>query len=212
MKRLWNQKRIGTLLALVVGIFAAFHFAVPVSAGEEIAASNLILGSITLKENSSYVSEEYAGVINLNVKNTDIVCASIDSQNRVVITAVGSGSTTVSYWCRHSVSEGWVNTIVPVTVSGQSSSAATVNADEAGVVFAQQNVNVGRGASYTANDIKVNGISTGAANLLWVSSSDAVASVNKTTGEIQGVSAGTATVYAIDPNTKYCGYLNVTVS
>ncbi|MBE6830564.1 MAG: hypothetical protein E7519_10175, partial [Ruminococcaceae bacterium] len=186
MKRLWDRKRIVTLLALAVGIFSVWQLAVPVSADEETAASNLTLGSVTLKENSSYVSDEYAGAINLSVKDTNIACASIDSQNRVIITAVGSGSTTVSYWCRHSVSEGWVNTTVPVTVSGQSSSAATVSANEAGVVFTQQDVSVGRGASYTASDIKVNGFATSAANLLWISSSDAIASVNKTTGEIEG--------------------------
>jgi hypothetical protein len=37
-------------------------------------------------------------------------------------------------------------------------------------------------------------------------------SADKTTGLIPGVSAGTAAVYAIDPETKCCGTLTVQVS
>lgn len=183
-----------------------------VSASTDSTASNINLAGVTLAQNSSYVSDDYFGVIHLNVADSSIACASIDGKNHVVVTAVGTGSTTVSFWYKKTSDDGWVSATLPVKVSGQSAAGTTVSSYEAGVVFAPSDIGLSKGAEYIADHISINGMAVKACDLLWVSSSDSVATVDKTSGKITGIAAGTATVYAIDPATKCCGALSVKVS
>lgn len=196
--------------ALLISVGAAGPAAAFASA--ESAESSVTLPAVSLAEHSSYVTDEYAGVLHLEVSDSSVVRASADGENRVVVTAVGTGSATVAYWCKQSAAAGWTAATLPVTVAGRSDSAASLRAADAGVVFSSGEVSLAQGGVFTAAGIRVNGVPADASSLLWVSSSDAVAEVEKSTGKITGKSAGTAAVYAIDPATRTCGFLSVTVS
>ncbi len=213
MNRTRIAKRPSAYLLAVIAVAAAFAVwaAVPASASTETAVSSLTAAKVTIPANSSYVTDSYFGVVNLTVGNNAVAYASLDSQNHVVITAVGQGSTSVSYLYRQSAGDSWYGMTVPVEVSGSASSAASLSRGTQGIEFPQASVAVAKGNSTTVTGMKINGFSVNAGDFLWVSSDESVASVGSKTGEIQGVSSGTATVYAIDPATKICNSITVTV-
>lgn len=201
------------MFSILIPVCTAWFANDPASASLESAPSSINLSEVTLPQNSSYVTEGYdGGVLHVDTSDSSVACASADSQNRVVVTAVSTGSTTVTFWYRRSVSGNWVSAVLPVKVSAETSSSATLSPSDTGIVFSQSTIQINRGSSYTPEKIKINGSVRNASGFLWVSSSDAVASADKTTGLISGVSAGTAAVYAIDPETKCCGALTVQVS
>jgi uncharacterized protein YjdB len=170
------------------------------------------LPNVSLAANTSFVSDDYFGVLHLNVNDDTVVCASIDSLNRVVVTAVSPGETTVSFWYKKAASDDWVSAVLPITVSGTSSVAQTIGINAVGLVLPQQTASMSVGSSYLMNGITINGASADASALLWVSSSDSVAAVEHNTGKIRAVSAGAAKIYAIDPATDGCASLLVTVN
>ncbi|HAH79140.1 MAG TPA: hypothetical protein DEB16_01735 [Ruminococcaceae bacterium] len=209
-----KRRRIGIALSLFVsGLIAAGTVgSAGTFASAESAESSVTLPAVTLAENSSYVTDSYSGVLHISVSDGSVVRASADGKNRVVVTGVGAGRATVAYWYRQSDSAGWVAASLPVSVSGAAGGSAAAGTADAGVVLPQKEVGLVPGGVYTAEGIRVNGVSRDARSFLWVSSSDAVAEVEKSTGKITAVSAGTATVYAVDPASKSCGFLSVTVS
>lgn len=178
----------------------------------ESAVSTTNLPSVTLAANTSYLSDTYFGVLHLSVGDDTVACASIDSKNRVVVTAVSPGETTVSFWYKTAAADNWVSVILPVTVSGTSSVAQTINTRSVGLVFPQQSVSMTAGSDYTMSGITLNGASVNATNLLWVSSSSSVARVDLNTGKIYAVAAGSVKIYAIDPTTNSCASVTVSIS
>lgn len=178
----------------------------------ESAVSTLNLPGVSMAANSSYVSDAYFGVLHLNVDDDTVACASIDSQNRVVVTAVSPGETAVSFWYKKGATDDWVSAVLPVTVSGTSSVAQTVMIGAVGLVFPQQTTSMSAGSSYTMDGITLNGTSVNASTLLWISSSDSIVTVDRDTGKIRAVAAGTAKIYAIDPTTNSCAGETVIVS
>lgn len=197
--------------ALTAAVFAQLP-AVPARASEEEAAASYTLPETTLKEHSSYTTESYFGVRNLAVADQSVAYASIDSKSRVVITAVGSGSTTVTYWYRATANGGWISQTVPIRVSGKSDTSASLNLSSAGIVFPVESVTMTKGRTYSMTNLKLNGDAADAAKLLWVSSDDSVVTVGQKTGVLTAAAAGTATLFAIDPFTRACAGITVTVS
>lgn len=184
---------------LVVFTFSIAMLANAATAGET-SVSSVSLGALVLSQNSSYVSGDYFGIMKVSSDNTAVAAASADSLGRVVITAVGAGTTDVHYWFRTSESGGWTSATVPVTVPG----TAAQNSEDGvgGLAFAGSSVSLPKGSGYTVTDITLNGKKVEASSLLWVSSSSAVAKVEADTGKITAVASGTTVVYAIDPRDK----------
>jgi uncharacterized protein YjdB len=213
MNRIRFAKRPSVFLLAAAAVAAAFTVwaAVPASASTETAVSSMTASKVTIPANSSYVTDSYFGVVNLTVGNNSVAYASLDSQNHVVITAVGQGSTSVSFLYRQSAGDSWYGMTIPITVSGSASSAASLSRGTQGIEFPQASVAVAKGNSTTVTGMKINGFAVSSNELLWVSSDELVADVGNKTGEIRGVSGGTATVYAIDPTTKICNSVTVTV-
>lgn len=215
MKRIRPLKKWIPLLAKVLAAAVAVTAWTVTSASAttpESAASTVNLQGVTLAANTSYISDEYFGVLHLNVGDDTVACASIDSKNRVVVTAVGPGATTVSFWYKKTVEGNWVSAVLPVTVSGTASVAKTVTSREVGLVFPQQSINMSPGSNYTVSGITLNGSAVEASTLLWMSSSDSVATVDRSSGKIHAASAGSATIYAIDSLTDSCASVTVVVS
>ncbi len=204
----------GIILSLIVFCLLAVGAAGSSAAfaSSEIAESSITLPTVSLAENSSYMTEDYTGVLHLDVSDSSVVRASTDGKGRVIITAVGTGSTTVSYWYRQSDGASWTAATLPVKVSGKSDQPYTIGKSDTGIVFPLKEISLTPDQTYTPDGMKVNGISKGAGTFLWVSSSDEVAEVEKKTGKITAVSSGSTTVYAIDPITKSCASILVTVS
>lgn len=206
-----GKKSLVFVLILAVSAVGLGWHAVSAFASTDTAASSVSLNSVTIQENSSYVTGSYAGVQHLSVGNSSVACASSDSVGRVVVTGIASGSTTVSFWYKTTWSSDWVSASLPVTVSGVSTTTTAVDASSVGIIFSQGTATVSVGSTYTPTGIKVNGASEDASGLLWVTNSDSVISVDGKTGKITALAAGTATVYAVDPATKMCATLAVTV-
>ncbi|HBC27727.1 MAG TPA: hypothetical protein DC013_09975 [Ruminococcaceae bacterium] len=209
MKKIGSKWKWMPVLLAVVALLSS----VPATALTETASASHTLPRATIPEHTSYVSDIYAGVVHLKADDEAVAVASVDGQNRVVVTAVGKGSTTVSYWYQNSAGAGWVSASLPVTVSGESQSGASVSAASIGITFTQGTaVHMTPGASSTVSGIKKSGSPIRADQLLWVSSSDSVVKVNSRTGEMTGVGKGTATVFAVDPTDQLCTGVTVTVA
>lgn len=205
-----GKKALAFAMILAVSAVGLGWHSVGASASTDAPVSNVALSAITLRANSSYVTDAYAGVQHMNVADSSVACASEDSMGRVVVTGIASGKTTVSFWYK-SASSDWISAALPVTVSGVTETPTAVNASSAGIVFAESTATVSAGTSYTPTGIKVNGAPVDASALLWVSGPDSVVSVSKQSGKITAVAAGTATVYAVDPETKACAALTINV-
>ncbi|WP_283606612.1 hypothetical protein [Faecalispora anaeroviscerum] len=185
----------------------------PALANSEQASAVKTLARVTLPENTSYISDIYSGILRLKSDDETIAVASIDSQNRVVISAISEGDTTVSYWYQTSVESGWISVSVPITVSGQSQTSASIDASKIGLTFTSTvPLSIQKGMTSSVAGIQKNGISIAANTLLWVSSNEAVAQVTSNTGEIIAVGQGTAIIYAVDPTDKYCASIGVQVT
>ena len=201
------------LLCLAGAILLAAGISSPALASSEQASAVKTLARVTLPENTSYVSDVYSGILNLETGDQSIAVASIDSQNRVVISAISEGETAVSYWYQTSVESGWISVSVPITVSGQSQGSTSIDASKIGLTFASTvPISIQKGMTSTVSGIQKNGISVAANTLLWVSSNEAVAQVTSNPGEIIAVAPGTATIYAVDPTDKYCASVGVLVT
>ena len=207
------KKAVFLPAAAAVAVLAAAMWPVSSVSASSDAVAGAPLPAVTLAQNSSYVSNKYFGLLHVEAGDSAVACASADTQNRLVVTGVGTGSTTVTFWYKNTATDGWVSALMPVTVTRETSSqTASVVAGSYGIIFPQASPRISVGATYLPADVKLNGYSVDDAGLLWVSSNDAVAAVNKTTGQVTGAGAGTAVVYAVDPATKLCGSYSVTVS
>lgn len=205
------KKRKMSFALIIVLVIMACSFAVFANAAtaEESRISSVSLGALTLAQHSSYVSDPYFGVINVNVENKSVAAASSDTLGHVVITAIGAGTTNVNYWFRTSESGSWISATVPITVPG--TPAQNSDSGSGGLAFSQSSLSLPKGGSCTATGITLNGKEVEAADLLWVASSGTVVSVEANTGKITASGAGTAVVYAIDPATKAAAAMSVTV-
>ena len=197
---------------IVTFVIATWAVTTAFATTTESAVSTVNLSNVMLAANTSYISDSYFGVLHLSVADDTVACASIDSKNHVVVTAVSAGSTTVSFWYKKSANDNWVSTMMPVTVSGTSGVAKTISVNQVGLVFPQQSVSMDVGSDDTMSGITLNGASVNASTLLWISSSDSVATVDRDSGKIHAVASGTATVYAIVPHSNCCASVTVFVS
>ena len=197
--------------ALTVSLSAEL-LAVPAFASEEEAAAVSTLPGVTLQENSSYYTDSYFGVLNVSVDDNSVAYASADSKNRVIVTAVGTGSTKVRFQYRTSAAGDWIGTVLPLTVSGEADAARSLSLSQAGIAFPIESVSLSKGQSYSFSNLKLNGDPVEASALLWLSSDDSVVSVGQKTGELSALSAGTATLFAVDPKTGSCSGIPVAVS
>lgn len=219
MSRFLSKKKLMPLLAVailisVIMVWCAVSAFATTASTEETASASVTLAGITMSENSSFSSDEYFGVIHLIVGDTSVVTASVDSENHVVITAVGSGSTTVKYWYKASSSDGWTSAAMNVKV--QSLTGTSPNADTSpvntGICFPQSRYSLAQSETSLITGIIENGQPVSADKLLWVSSSNSVVTVESTTGKITAAGNGTATLYALDPVTKICNGVAVQVN
>ena len=206
-----GKKALAFVMILAISAVGLGWHAVGASASTDAPVSNVALSAVTFRANSSYVTNSYAGVQHLTVADSSVACASEDSMGRIVVTGIASGKTTVSFWYQSAVSSDWVSAALPVTVSGVADTPTAVDASSAGIAFSESTATVSAGTSYTPAGIQVNGTPVDASDLLWVSGSDRVVSVDKQSGKITAVAAGSATVFAVDPKTKACAALTVTV-
>jgi hypothetical protein len=210
MKKIRSYVLIPLMTVLLIGLSTAFTAN---ASAEETSTSSVTLNTVTLAQHSSYVSDKYFGVINVGVADTGIAAASSDSEGHVIVTAVGSGTTRVLYWYRSDALSGWTRATLPVTVSGTAAvdSTATGGTVITGLVLPQTSVSLKIGGDYTASGVTLNGSSVNTTSLLWVSSSNPVATVDSATGKITAAGAGTAVIYALDPTTKSVAGINVSV-
>lgn len=202
--------RAAAFIPVFALLLAVFSSAATADAAEESSTSSVTMNPVTLVQHSSYESNLYFGVIHVESADSTIATATSDSMGHVVITGISSGATRIHYWFRSDAAAGWTQATVPVTVSG-TASATSETAQTGGLVFSQTGVTLVKGGDYTASGILLNGKSVDAGSLLWVSSSDTVASVDPGTGKITAVGLGTAVIYAIDPATKCAAGINLTV-
>ncbi len=207
MKRFKSIVLAPIVAILLVG-FSVGAFA-DTSVGDESYVSFSTLNTVTLPEHSSYVSDQYFGVINVAVVDGSVATATSDSQGHVVITGVSSGSTTVTYWYKTLATDDWKKVKIPVTVSN-SVSKATLSAT-AGLVFPETSVSLSESSTYTATGIMNNGAAVEASSLLWVTPTNSVISVDASTGNVTAVSPGTAQLYAFDPKTNNAASITITV-
>ncbi|WP_164919093.1 MULTISPECIES: pilus assembly protein N-terminal domain-containing protein [Acutalibacteraceae] len=208
------RKFIPLAVSALTAVFVIGTWAVMTASATtaESAVSTVNLPGVSLAANSSYLSDTYFGVLHLGVGDDTVACASIDSKNRVVVTAVSPGETTVSFWYKKGATDDWVSAVLPISVSGTSSVAHTITSSAVGLVFPQQTASMNAGSDYTISGIALNGVTVNAATLLWISSSDSIATVDRDTGKIHAVAAGTVRIYAIDPTTNSCASETVVVS
>ena len=210
MKKFRTAVLIPIIALLLVG-FSAAVFADTTSDAvgtEESYTSTVTLNAVTLPKHSSYVSDAYFGVINVTVGNEAIAAATSDTQGHVVITAVDTGSTTVTFWFKALATDNWKLAKVPITVSD---TAAKVTTTTAGLVFPKISDSVVKNSTYTVTDIVLNGLPVDAKDLLWVSSDNSIFTVESSTGTVTGVSEGTAVLYGIDPKTNAATNITITV-
>lgn len=201
------------LFCVAGAILLAAGISSPALADVEQASSTQALARVTLQENTSYISDTYSGVLRLKSGDETVATASVDSQNRVVISAITTGSTTVSYWYQTSVESGWVSLTIPITVSGQSQASASIDASKIGLTFTSTvPISIQMGMTTHISGAKINGVSVDSNQLLWVSSNEAVAQVTSNTGEVIASGKGTATIYAVDPTNQYCAGIGVQVT
>ena len=215
MKKVSALRRPSVLLFFVTAallLTGAAWFSASAFATAEQAGSSVTLAGVTLPQNNSYVTDGYFGVIHLESGDTSVACASLDSENRVVITAVGTGSTKITFWYKRTSSEDWTSATLPFTVSGKSDVSTSVTQAGLGIFFPQSTVSLKKGQQDTIGGITENGYSVAANSLLWVTSSDSVLSVDTKTGKITAVGTGTAVLYALDPQTKNVASVTVQVS
>ncbi|HEX3040102.1 MAG TPA: hypothetical protein VHP54_07390 [Caproiciproducens sp.] len=191
------------LVGFSVGAFAE------TSVGNDDYVSFSTLNTIILPEHSSYVSDQYFGVINVVVVDASVATATSDSQGHVVITGVGSGSTTVTYWYKALATDDWKKVKVPITVSSTATKVTTSSAS--GLVFPETAASIVTGNTYTVTGITNNGTSVDASGLLWVTPTNSVISVDASTGQVTAVSTGTAQLYAFDPKTNNAASITLTV-
>jgi hypothetical protein len=177
--------------------------------GQETYTSFSTLSTVTLPEHTSYVSDEYFGVINVSVDNDSVVAATADTQGHVVMTGVSSGNTTVYYWYKTLATDSWKKAKVPVVVSASATKVTT--AATTGLVFPQTSTDVVTGSEYTVTGITNNGAPVDASSLLWVTPSNSCITVDASTGKVNAVSTGTATLYAFDPKTNNSATITITV-
>jgi hypothetical protein len=200
------------VLALIVAIllvgFSVGAFA-DTSVGNDDYVSFSTLNTIILPEHSSYVSDQYFGVINVVVVDASVATATSDSQGHVVITGVGSGSTTVTYWYKALATDDWKKAKVPITVSSTATKVTTSSAS--GLVFPETAASIVTGNTYTVTGITNNGTSVDASDLLWVTPTNSVISVDASTGQVTAISTGTAQLYAFDPKTNNAASITITV-
>jgi hypothetical protein len=209
MKKFKTAVMIPIIALLLVGFSAAAFADTTATGTEDSYTSTVTLNTVTLPEHTSYVSDEYFGVINVSVNNENVVAATMDTQGHVVMTAVSPGSTIVYYWFKTLASDQWVRAKVPITVSDTATKVTT--SASTGLVFPETSVSVANTSEYTVTGIMLNGVSVDAKNLLWVSSNSAVVSVEASTGKATAVNAGTAALYAIDPKTSAVTNISLTV-
>lgn len=209
----WTPLKKFFALAAAAGACSVLWASSALAATGENVAAGATMNRVTMAANSSYMTDSYAGVLHLSVSDGGVACASVDSRNRIVVTGISEGSANVSFWYRTDVSSNWVSTILPVTVSGRANGAAsTVTPAELGLIFPMSSLSLYQGGTATVKGIEVNGAERTAGQLLWVSSSDSYVTADKDTGLLTAVAPGSATVYAIDPATKSCASIVVTVS
>lgn len=199
------------LTAALTGGFAVPASATTDSTGERASAS-VSLAPVSLYENTSYVTDKYFGVIHLIVGDDSVVAASLDSENHVVITGIGPGSTTVRFWYQSTASGGCTSAALSVTVGNEAAAPSGSSSGTAGICFSQSNLSVPVNGDAQMSGITEDGKAAAASRLLWVSSNPAVVSVESTSGLIKGVAYGTATIYALDPATKNCNGFTVQVT
>ncbi|MFU0832358.1 MAG: BIG2 domain-containing protein [Oscillospiraceae bacterium] len=210
----FTKKTMRLTVAMMLTVFAlgARTAVAAFAATEDSAIATENFPNVTLAANTSYISDSYFGILNLSVDDNSVAYATVDSENRVVITATGEGAATVQFWYKETSTDEWVAAVVPITVSGTSDTAQTVTASQIGLVFPQQSISMNVGANHTISGITLNGTVINSETLLWISSSDSVATVDRDSGEIHAVSEGTTKVYAVDPVTNSCASVTVIVN
>ena len=196
---------------LIAFVLAVWTVVTASAATTDSAASTVNFSAVTLAANTSYVSDSYFGILNLSVDDDSVAYATVDSKNHVVVTALGEGETTVTFWYKNTATDDWVSAVVPITVSGVSETAQTVTAHQVGLVLPQQSVSMTVGSEDTISGITLNGTSVNAATLLWISSSDSIVTVDRDSGELHAIASGTAKVYAVEPVTNSCASVTVIV-
>lgn len=166
---------------------------------------------VNLAEHTSYMTETYINVTHLKSADKLVATATVDDQGRVIITAVGSGNTTVSFWYKYSyfaAGDDWTLVTIPVSVSG---TAATTSANLDGLIFPKVNISLLPDQQDTIDGITLNGNHIDASELLWFTPENNVITVDSATGVIQAFGYGTASLYAVTKDGQYAGCITVTV-
>jgi len=208
--------RIAVLIPILALIFVSFSVAAFADTDSTATVgttddytSSITLNSVTLPAHTSYVSDEYFGVIHVSVRDENVVAATMDTQGHVVMTAVGPGTTTVYFWFKTLATDSWTLARVPITVSDTATKVTTTA--YTGLVFSETSASMAQNSEYTATGIMVNGLPVEATSLLWVASPSSVITVDAGTGKVTAVGTGTAVLYAIDPKTNSTSSISITV-
>lgn len=183
---------------------------------KETYATTERVGQVTLNEHTSYRTDYYGNIIHLESADKTVAVASADSEGCVLITAVGAGSTTVTFWYKYGyydADDDWTRVTVPVQVSGKSGGLAAnaSSSEEEGLYFPLTSVTLEAGSEKTLEGILLNGSEIAASNLLWLTTADSVLSVGRDTGAITARQAGEGLLYALTPDGRYVNCLLITV-
>lgn len=214
-----NKKKtaVSVLTAVLIAILSAMTLVCAdyVGAGGESYSWTNELSRIELAEHTSYVTDMYENVIHVQVSDKNVVSASSDSDGRVVITAIGSGTATVSFWYKlsyYAADDSWTRVIIPVTVSGKSISSRAETLLDTGIQFESGALTLSPGEEGTIANIKVNGNDTDSAELYWITSNSLVIRIDSATGQYEALQTGTAVIYAVTADGRFSSCITVSVN
>lgn len=170
--------------------------------------TNATSQSVSLAVGGSSLVSNYALVQSPSVANSSVATVSV-SGNSLVITGKAAGTTTITFQYKDNLTQtSWYNGTVNVTVTSSSSTTTTTGS---GITFSKSSTSVTKGKSYRLSNIKVDGKSVAAADLLWLSADTSVLTVNSKTGVFKAVKTGQTRLIAVDKEGKSVNSILVTV-
>lgn len=171
--------------------------------------------TISLAVNGSQTVSKGYMVSSPQVANSSIATVTV-SGNSMTITGKAAGETTITYQYKdNSTQTNWTTGTITVKVTGgTSSSTATTTTgitfqNSAGAI--RKSVTVAKGKTYRLGGIKVDGTSTTADKLLWLSTNTSVVNVNSTSGKFKALKAGTTRLIVVNKEGTAVGSISITV-
>lgn len=193
-----------------------YTYYVTVTGGTTSPTTNI--SSVTLKAGQDAIIGQggtYSSVTSYNSSNTAVATVSINN-NVLTISGKSAGTATVTFTATIAATGQLVTYTVNVTVSGTTiinngDCIETVYNDGDGLQIGMAERLVAEGKSCRLKGITLNGKAVAANELLWLSTDDAIVTINKTTGIFKARKTGTTRLIAVDTLGRYHLTVAITV-